>query len=892
MEFGSQSVADEPITHPWHAMEIPDVRAALGAPLGVGHDGLSAEEAASRLLSLGHNELRPTPGESRAKMLLSEFTNPLILILLAAACLLLVVSIASPGSADRGDGLLILGIVFANAAFSFVQNHRAQKGIEALERAAATFATVIRGGHRSIIPARELVPGDIVAIEEGDRIPADGRLLAVAHLQVDESALTGESLRIAKTVAPLPGATDLAERTNSVYSESTALSGRASFIVTQTGMRSEMGQIAGAMQAIRPATSSFQREIAELGKRITLIIAGLILVVATVQLTLVGQSLLETFVIAVVLAVAAIPEGLPVVMTLALAFGTRRMLERSALVASLPVVEIIGSVNVICTDKTGTITEGRMSLRRMFIRGDVLDVTGEALGTRGDFQVDGRPVDLSANPAMLAAGLCNNAHLNADGSFFGDPTEAALLAGAYKARVPLLDYTRTAELPFSSERRMMSVVVEGRDSRLLLAKGAPEKIIAISTRSLVSGEDAPLDEQERVELYAAATDLASQGYRVLALAIGIPPTEGEEWVESDLTFVGLAGISDPPREGAGAAIQACRDAGIRVVMITGDAMPTAIAIATEVGLGGDAILGHDLDALSSEDLTETVSRISVFARAEPRHKVLILQALQRAGHVVVMTGDGVNDAPALKASDVGIAMGIRGTEVARDAADMVLLDDSFPTIVAAVEEGRRIFANIKKFVNYLLIGNFAEVIVILIAGVFGYLPVTAVQILWINLITDSGPAVALGIDPAHSGLMRQPPQRGRLMGRSMIVLVVATGSVMAAVILGTFAIGLALFDLQTAQTMTFTAFVVQEYLRLAIIRYQERTSLFVNRWLTLAVGGSLLLQLGIIYGPAQHWFGVAPLGLVAWGIILGGLVLVFGLGIGVTNIIVARFGRP
>jgi Ca2+-transporting ATPase len=815
-------------------------------------------------------------------MLLSEFINPLILILPASACLLLVVSIASPGSTDLGDGLLIVGVVFANAAFSFVQNHRAQKGIEALERAAATFATVIRGGHRSIILARELVPGDIVAIEEGDRIPADGRLVAVAHLQVDESALTGESLPIVKTVAPL----------HSVYSESTALFARASYIVTQTGMRSEIGQIAGAMQAIRPATSSFQREIAELGKRIMLIIAGLILVVATVQLTLVGQSLLETFVIAVVLAVAAIPEGLPVVMTLALAFGTRRMLERSALVASLPVVEIIGSVNVICTDKTGTITEGRMSLRRIFIHRDVLDVTGEALGTRGEFQVDGHPVDLSANPAMLAAGLCNNAHLNADGSFFGDPTEAALLAGAYKARVPLLDYTRTAELPFSSERRMMSVVVEGRDSRLLLAKGPPKKIIVISTRSLVSGEDAPLDEQQRVELYAAATDLASQGYRVLALAIGIPPTGGEEWVESDLTFVGLAGISDPPREGAGAAIQACRDAGIRVVMITGDAMPTAIAIATEVGLGGDAILGHDLDALSSEDLIETVSRISVFARAEPRHKVLILQALQRAGHVVVMTGDGVNDAPALKVSDVGTAMGIRGTEVARDAADMVLLDDSFPTIVAAVEEGRRIFANIKKFVNYLLIGDFAEIIVILIAGVFGYIPVTAVQILWINLITDSGPAVALGIDPAHSGLMRQPPQSGRLMGRSMIILVVATGSVIAAVILGTFAIGLALFDLQTAQTMTFTAFVVQEYLRLAIIRYQERTSLFVNRWLTLAVGGSLLLQLGIIYGPAQHWFGVAPLGLVAWGIILGGLVLVFGLGIGVTNIIVARFGRP
>jgi Ca2+-transporting ATPase len=405
-------------------------------------------------------------------------------------------------------------------------------------------------------------------------------------------------------------------------------------------------------------------------------------------------------------------------------------------------------------------------------------------------------------------------------------------------------------------------------------------------------DEVPLDDERRRRVEAASNDLAAQGYRVLALAVGVAPIAGAEAVESGLTLVGLAGISDPPREGVKAAIQACGDAGIRVVMITGDAKPTAAAIAADAGLTGDAMLGRELDVLSDAELVETVERVNVFARAEPRHKVLILEALQQAGNVVVMTGDGVNDAPALKAADVGIAMGIRGTEVARDASDMVLLDDSFPTIVAAVEEGRRIFANIKKFVSYLLIGNFAEVVVILIAGAFGYLPVTAVQILWINLITDSGPAVALGIDPAHSGLMREPPQKGRLIGRSMLALLTGTGFVMAAVILGTFAIGLALWDLETAQTMTFTAFVVQEYLRLAIIRYQERTSLFVNRWLTIAVAGSLLMQVGILYGPVQSWFGVTPLGLGPWGIILGGLVIVFGLAIVVTNVVVARFGRP
>jgi P-type Ca2+ transporter type 2C len=875
-------------THPWHAMEL----AAVESALDVDDHGLSPDEAATRLNDFGPNELTQAPGESRLKMLISEFTNPLILILLGAASLLLVVSVVSPESSERGDGLLILGIVLANATLSFIQNHRAQKGIEALERAAAIYATVVRAGRRSTVHARELVPGDIVAIEEGDRIPADGRLLAVSHLQVDESPLTGESLPIAKIIAPLPGSTDLAERTNCVYSGTTALVGRASFVVTQTGMRSQIGQIAQAIEAIQEGPSSFQREIADLGKRITLIIAALVAVVAVVQLVLVGQTLLETFVVAVALAVAAIPEGLPVVMTLALAFGTRRMLERKALVASLPVVEIIGSANVICTDKTGTITEGRMSLRQLFLNGDFFEITGDALGTDGDLVAHGQAADLSTHPALLAAGLCNNAHLNADGTFLGDPTETALLAGAYKAGVPLIDYTRTEELPFSSERRMMSVVVEAAAHKMLLAKGAPERILDISSRVLTASGEQALDAPQRQIIETATNDLASQGFRVLALATGQAPTGGADIVEANLTFVGLAGIADPPRAGARAAIQACVDAGIRVVMITGDAQPTAVAVAADVGLTGDAILGRQLDDLTSAELAKTVSHTNVFARAEPRHKVQILEALQVGGQVVVMTGDGVNDAPALKAADVGISMGVRGTEVARDASDMVLLDDSFPTIVSAVEEGRRIFANIKKFINYLLIGNFAEVVVILIAGVFGYLPVTAVQILWINLITDSGPAVALGIDPARPGLMREPPQQGRLIGQSMLALIAGTGLVMATIILGTFAIGLALFDLETAQTMTFTAFVVQEYLRLAIIRYQERTSLFVNRWLTASVGGSLLLQIGILYGPFQEWFGVTALGFTAWGIILGGLLLAFGLALVVNNAVTARFGRP
>lgn len=879
---------DQRASVPWHALPTPDVLANLGS----GEQGLSPDEAASRLIRLGSNELAQPKSVSRAKLLVAEFTNPLILILLASAALLLTVSVIDPESAQRTDGLLILGIVLANATLSFTQNYRANKGIEALGRVAAPFATVIRDGHQSSIEARELVPGDLVMLEEGDRIPADGRLLAVSRLQVDESALTGESIPVAKDPGLVPTKTDLAERTNSVYSGTTALSGRASYVVTQTGMESELGRIAQAVQAIEEGSTSFQREIAALGRRITLIVALLIAVIVPVQLGLVGQSLLETFVVAVALSVAAIPEGLPVVLTLALAFGTRRMLDRNALVASLPVVEIIGSAEIVCTDKTGTITEGRMSLRYVLVDDELMDVTGGATDVEGEFVAGARSVDLSDSMAMLAAGLCNNAHLNADGTFVGDPTEVALLAGAHKAGIAFLSYTRVAEIPFSSERRMMSVVVEGQGTRMLLAKGAPEVILERSQWLWQAGHRESLSDAARARLESSVTELAGQGYRLLALAQADVPLGDGEAHEADLTFIGLAAISDPPREGARSAIESCLDAGIRVVMITGDAKPTALAVAGEVGLRGEALLGHELDTMTQSEFEQTVERVSVFARAEPRHKVRILEALQAGDRVVVMTGDGVNDAPALKAADVGIAMGIRGTDVARDASDMVLLDDSFPTIVAAIEEGRRIFANIKKFLNYLLIGNFAEVAVVLVAGVFGYLPVTAAQILWINLVTDSGPAVALGVDPAHPGQMLEPPHRGHLISRSMMALLAGTGLGMAAIILGTFALGLALYDLKTAQTMTFTAFVVQEYLRLAVIRYQEKTPFFVNRWLIVAVTVSLLLQIGIVYGPMQDWFGVTPLGGVAWAILLGGLVAGFGLAVVVSKAVVARLGPP
>lgn len=869
-------------------MSVEQVLTALGSS----RNGLVEAEAAQRLARTGPNEIARPKEVSRLRMLLSEFANPLILILIASGGLLLVASALDPEEGHRADALLIFAIVLINAALSYAQNYRAHKGIEALQRVASPSAILVRARYRATVHARVLVPGDIVMLEEGHRVPADGRLIAVSAMQVDESPLTGESLAVSKTTDAVAQEAALAERRSSVYSGTTVVTGRGTFVVTGTGMSTELGKIAEAVEALQEGETSFQREIAALGKRITLIVGVLIALVAVVQLAVVSQSLLDTFIVVVALSVAAIPEGLPVVLTLALAFGTRRMLERNALVSSLPVVEIIGSAQTICIDKTGTITEGLMSLRRLSIDGRLIEVTGGATNLEGEFLLDGSAIDLSEGLAMQAAGLCNNAHRNEDGSLVGDPTETALLIGAMKAGVRLDSFVRVLERPFSSARRMMSVVVERTGQQTLFAKGAPETIVDCSLRTTVAGETRALTGADRERLLSLSTDLASQGYRVLGLAQKEGPAQDGDWTEDDLVFIGLAAISDPPREGVRTAIEQCERAGIRIVMITGDAKPTAIAIAKEVGLSGEALTGRDLDDMDEAAFGQAVRDVSLFARAEPRHKVRILDSLQVGDSVVVMTGDGVNDAPALKAADVGIAMGIRGTDVARSASDMVLLDDSFPTIVAAIEEGRRIFANIKKFVNYLLIGNFAEVVVILVAGVFGYLPVTAVQILWINLVTDSGPAVALGVDPVTPGLMDAPPRRGQVIGKSMMVLLGGIGAVKATIILATFALGLRLYDLETAQTMVFTAFVVQEYLRLAVIRFQERTSFFVNRWLISSVALSLALQLGIVYSPAQAWFGVTALGLVPWAVLLGGLVIGFGAAVAVTSAVVSRYGRP
>ncbi len=873
-----QTGHDAPTEAPWHSLTREETIERLSSS----DSGLTSASAASRLETYGPNQLVGTPPVSALKLLLDEFRSPLVLVLIAAAAVLLAVSQIADESDQLIDAVLIGLIVLLNAGLGFSQNYRASRGIESLNRLAAPSATVLRNGAPEQVDAKTLVPGDVVLLEEGSRVPADGRLLESIELSVDESALTGESIAVLKQTNPVQEQAALADRLCMAYSGTVAMRGRGRLLVTGTGMQTEVGRIAAEVQTTADEPTIFQREVRRLAARIGWIIALLIGMVVVLQLVLGDLTLLETFITAVALAVAAVPEGLPVVLTLALAFGTRRMLERKALVRALPVVEIIGAAEVICTDKTGTVTEGRMTVRRVSTFSQEFDANDVSPGDQ--------PQELALT--LLTAGLCNNVQRHPEHGYVGDPMEVALLELAVGTQMPLQEYQRTGEIPFSSERRMMSVAVShpSDTTGLLLTKGAPEAVLPLCTKMMVEGGVEDLGNESRDALLEKTQGLAGQALRVLACAYREQPA-GPAVSEETLTFVALAAMSDPPRREAAQAIESAQRAGIRVVMITGDNSRTAAAIGREVGLQGDTMESRRLDDLSEEEFKETVNRTSIFARAEPRHKVMILRALKEDHEVVLMTGDGVNDAPALRNADVGVAMGIKGTDVARDTSDMVLLDDNLATIVAAVEEGRRIFRNIKKFVNYMLTGNLAEVLVILVATAFGYLPVTAVQILWINLVTDSGPAVALASDPSPQGAMREPPRHGAVLGRSMAALVGSIGIIKAAILLGTFFTGLWLWDLDTARTMTFTGFVVQEYLRLLVIRIQEGMPPLTNKWLWAAVTVSLILQIVIVYTPiGEAAFDTTALGLEQWGILAAGLGVGFIMAIIIGKLVVKRFG--
>jgi Ca2+-transporting ATPase len=814
--------------------------------------------------------------------LISQFNELVIWILIVAV-------VISGFMGEWTDAIAILAIVLVNGILGFIQEERAGRALAALRRISSPSARVVRDGVVRTLPAQDLVPGDCIELEAGDSIPADARLRRTTAFRVQEAALTGESVPVDKDAEGVVAAdAPLGDRRNMVYQGTTATVGRATAVVVATGMETELGRIAGLLQRAEPEPTPLQRRLAELGKilvGICLVIIGVIFVLELLR----GGELLEVFLLSVSLAVAAVPEGLPAVVTIALAVGLQRMVKRNALIRRLPSVETLGCVTVICSDKTGTLTRNEMTVREVVAGTAHYQVMGAGYTPGGEFrrQIDEtstESVDAQAEPdlalALTIAARCNNARLipgQAAESWkvLGDPTEGALLVAASKAGITDARPDRVIyEIPFDSERKRMSVVLEKPSgNKVIYCKGAPEAILGRCTSIRLHGETIPLTDTDRREVLQDCADMAARALRVLAVAYHEEPVPREAGdPETGMTFVGLAGMIDPPREEAKEAVARCRSAGIRPVMITGDHPGTALAIGREltfVTTGDGALTGQDLDNLSDDELLAQIERTAVYARVSAEHKLRIVQAFKRRGQIVAMTGDGVNDAPAVKTADIGIAMGLGGTDVTREAADMVLTDDNFASIVNAVEEGRVIFDNIQKVLQYLLSCNFGEILLMLVAGLLDWpAPLVPVHLLWINLVTDGLPALALALEPAEPGVMRRRPRATResILPMSMIVMILFQGLLVGSVALAAFAISRwhQPGDIDRARTMAFCALVYTELWRSLAARSWRvpilRLGLFANPYLLVAIAGSFALQISVVALPfARPPFQTAPL---------------------------------
>jgi len=884
---------------------------------GTSEDGLSTDEAEQRLEEEGRNEIESGEEVHPLTIFLDQFRDFLVYLLIIAAIVSVGVGFFPGHDPEWADAALIIAIIVFNAILGFYQEYNAEKEIQALKDMSSPDATVLRDGQKRTIDSKDVVRGDIVFIQQGDAIPADCRLISVSSLETDESALTGESTQVSKETGVLDEDTPLAERTNMAYMNTTAVKGRGKAVVTETGMDTEVGDIAQQITEAEDKQTPFQEEVDRLGRKIGYIIMGIIAFVALFQVIFTDASLLSIFLVAIALAVAAVPEGLPIVVTLTLTLGSKKLLRKNALVRSLPVTESLGSVDVIVTDKTGTLTEDSMTVRRVLFDGEVYDVTGGAEG-EGSFQQDGEDIDLAPLEPLLACGrICNNAEKTADGDYMGDPTEVAVLVSAKKAGVDP-EMERVREIPFSSERKRMTVVT-GEDEPVASMKGAPETVLERCDRILIDGEEKDLTEERREEVLERNEEFAEDALRVLGFARTYveDPEAKEDDIESDMVFLGLQGMIDPPRSEVKQAVQDCRDAGISVVMATGDNIETAKAIGEQVGFDPEgAMTGNDVDELSEKELRECVEEVEVFARVSPSHKVQILKALQANGHRVAMTGDGVNDAPALKNADVGVSMGIRGTDVAEQSSDMILKDDNFVTIRDAVAEGRGIFDNIRKFVSYLLSYNAGEVLLLFIGTLIGTwlfptvfqeatgqeiqaagwggegglkeaVVLTAPMLLWVNLVTDGLPAIALGADRKVPEIMDRPPRDNDepVIDRRMMGMIVGVGSLMAVAILPLFFLNLfqaraagmtQLAGMRQAQTMAFTALVVFEIVGIQAIRRVYNTPVFSNKWLWASIAGAMAIHLGVLYiPPISDLFNVVPLAPIDWMEILGSLAVFF-----------------
>jgi Ca2+-transporting ATPase len=857
----------------FHTLDLDAVAARLETPL---ESGLTDEEAARRLAEYGPNELEAAGGVAPWRLLLEQFKNVLILVLLVAVALSVVLGHGT-------EAIVISVIVLFAALLGFVQEYRAERAIEALRQMAAPLATVLRGHAEADIPASELVPGDVILLRAGDKAPADARLAEVVNLQAEESALTGESVPVEKQTAPLADAElPLGDRTNMLYAGTTVSYGRGRGVVVATGMGTEFGGIARMLEKIERARTPLQESLDRTG--ILLVRIAIVVVLLVVSLGLLrGQPFLEMVIFGVAVAVAVVPEALPAVITISLTLAAQRMVRRHVLVRRLPAIETLGSVSVIASDKTGTLTKDEMTVRKLFVAGRMLDVSGAGYDPEGTFSTEPAP---EAIEALRAAVLASDARIvrGDDGGQWavrGDPTEGALVVAAAKAGLnrPDLDseYPRVNEIPFTSERKRMTTLHATPDGPIAYAKGAPELILASCTRQLTPDGEEALDEAGREQVLAVAQELASQALRVLAVARRSDATL--EDAEHEMTFLGLFGMIDPPRPEAKQAVATCEQAGIRPVMITGDHPLTAEAIARELGVltNGRAVTGAELESLSDEQLADGLEEIQVFSRVSPADKLRVVTAWQDKGHSIAVTGDGVNDAPALKKADIGVAMSITGTDVAKEAASMTLTDDNFASIVAAVEEGRAVFGNIKKYLMYLLSANLGEIGLLVGASLLGKpLPLTAVQILYVNLATDGLPALALSVDPAERDIMRRPPRRRHegIFDRRVISLILVGGAWSAVVTSSLFIWALSSDKaLEDARTMVFATLVLIEFFKAFAYR-SDRTSVFerpfANKWLNLAVLWESLLLVAVINVPFfQNAFGTTTLSPGLWVLMAG-----------------------
>jgi len=906
-------------TYPYQ-QPVDEVLAAFGTDA---RRGLGEGEARLRLQRYGRNELAVEKPVPAWRKFLAQLQDPLVILLLISTAISAGLWWYARESALPYEAMAILAIVLFNALMGYIQQSRAEEAVAALRQMSAAQASVIRDGARQGIPAAEVVPGDIIRIEEGDTVPADARLIRSTSLQTAEAALTGESLPVSKEIDPIADEVGVGDRRNMIFSGTAACYGRGKAVVTATGMQTQMGRIAGMLKDAPAETTPLQKELARVGKLlgITVMVIAAVMIVTIILVEEVRgfEAFFDVLILGVALAVAAVPEGLPAVVTAVLALGVQRMAKRNAIVRHLAAVETLGSANVIASDKTGTLTKNEMTVRAVVTASGRVNLSGtgyapegemtrdrpSAPGAVGQGVVDGA-LEIELRRALAAGDRANNAVLHErDGRWAvqGDPTEGALIVAARKAGLEgeslEARFERIGEVPFSSERKLMSTIhtdAQQQEQLLVFTKGAPDVLLARCSCELVGEGTRPLDAARRAEILKVNEDLAREALRTLGVAFRSLPLDAfkaddvDERIEQDLVFAGLIGMIDPPRPEAKKAVARARGAGIRPIMITGDHPITAAVIAAELGIATDgrAVTGAQLEKMPDEILARTVREVQVYARVNPDHKLRIVKALQREGAIVAMTGDGVNDAPALKTADIGVAMGITGTDVSKEAADIVLTDDNFASIVAAVEEGRAIFSNIRKFLRYLLSSNIGEVMTmffgVLLADAIGLksaggglvLPLLATQILWINLVTDGAPALALGVDPADAGVMNRPPRPREegVITRRMWGGIFYVGAIMAA---GTLLVLDASLpggviegsgSMRYAQTMAFTTLVFFQLFTVFNARSDERSAfvgLFSNKWLWGAVLLGVLMQTAVVYLPfLQQAFSTVSLSAGDW----------------------------